>query len=491
MNGVISVFHEAFSLERINPLKAYRLFLQFQREYRYYDWPLFVLGIVLPVPCFLGARYLHHHTGLSDILITFLVWFCMGFYPLHVLGLRKMNIDWERRRRVWKALGSSDFSYRLNEIFTTLLWFLSGTIIYWISGFVASIFLGGLLILAGLVYHLNTGIPTRDAVEILFQRLNLTVVGVFYILVFLVLASDVQFRYIFSLPKLYWGLKSKGRNLVYLTYMMLLMFILGGGSMGMFYDRLLLGISLSFVTGLLGSYSSTIHPRDHVLDALFEIAKVRCLFRLGERFKAEMLLDNFETINKWQKFPSYVPQFMQFLGSSQKVRGKEAIRSQLESRCHPPQDHYISVFLYSRENTKHLFGFPCLTVPQIEASVAHSMTLIDLGMIKNLRVLKSVLQYDRRERMDYFTSASLFDLPAVLRGKIPRSLWLASMAAYGLSAVGILTCIIAIAITIIEVLASGYSGELLTDAGLCLLVGLGFIVLAFLLLMLLVVGKKE
>jgi hypothetical protein len=278
-------------------------------------------------------------------------------------------------RQKYITAGFSDISFKLLWFIRPFIYFLFDTIVYFLTSVLTCFILFVLHSFISLIYKYYLGISYLDSLQLVFQKISLPMVGFLFMVVFILLISDVPFRYLYSIPKICWGLKTKGRKAVYGIYIMLLMFILGGGSLGAFYNSFYAGISLSFITGLLASYSSTFSSRDEVLDAYIELAKIRCFLRLNEYFKADFLLSNYENSIKSKKIPDDIIRFLKCIRSYQIGQKDEDIPWQLDYYSRPSDERYFTIFLLTRENIKHLLGFDCMSVQDIMSEKAHDFFL--------------------------------------------------------------------------------------------------------------------
>ena len=367
--------YTTFKMERNSPRKTYQFLSTHKRNNFFFDRRLFVLGVLWPVFAFIIAQYLNIHIGLNDILVTVFIWFGVGFYPIYWINYKKQNISREDVRQKWITVGFSDFSFKLLWLIRPLIYFLLDTIIYFLTSVLTCLIIFVLHSLISLIYKYYLGISYLDSLQWVFQKISLPMVGILFIIVFILLISDVRFRYLYSLPKIYWGLKTKGRRIVYGIYIMLLMFILGGGSLGSFYNHFYAGIALSFITGLLASYSSTMSSRDEILDAYIELAKIRCLLRLNEYFKADFLLSNYENYIKTKNIPDDIIRFAKCIRGYQLGKKGEDIPWQLDYYARPSDVRYFTIFLFTRENIKHLLGFDCMSVQDVMSKKAHDFFL--------------------------------------------------------------------------------------------------------------------
>jgi len=287
------LFNEASRLEADNPSRSLELYSELERENKVFNFKQIIVETLLPVVGFVLALWLSTSYGMSSFLVTLFVWVGICYMPSYIMSMRRLEKarGYTEKER-FKKLGDSKFTYYFYDYFLVpFIGYLGTTIVFIFIAAIAALFVAALHYAVAYTYHLVTNVPFENIREALFPYFATYVMCVVFFIVFFLSASDVPFKEIFSLKKILIGVKVNLKNIMLVFRDMLILLILGGGSMGIFYNQPFYGVSISIVVGITSGLSSAWSEKDWVLGEILKVAKIRCLIYSGRIIEAKYSLN--------------------------------------------------------------------------------------------------------------------------------------------------------------------------------------------------------
>lgn len=286
----LNLYKQASDLEENNPEEALEIYKKLEHENKEVDIDIFTLGILCPPIAFIIAFFFVQSIEIHKVLATVLIWCGIGFAPPYLLfvtreiRVRKLKRDPQEDDVILKIFSGAFgiFICAFAEIIQLIL-----TII------IAAFFEGVILTILSFIYHIMFGAPFVS-LQYLPIYIQLPTFVFCFIIVFIFMASDVPITHLSSIKWIMIGLKLKFKKILVFTLTLSLMLILGGGSIGIFYDNIIYGIIISVWAGTVIGVAFGWIERDYLLGNLYRIAKARCLIRTGHHIEAHYLLSEIE-----------------------------------------------------------------------------------------------------------------------------------------------------------------------------------------------------
>lgn len=306
------MFNEASRLEADRPSRSLELYSALKRENKIFHFNPIIVAMLLPLLTFILALWISTSYGVNDFLVTLFVWFGIGYVPIYIISLRKYEkargyTEKERYRKLKESnLTYCFFTYFLIPIFG----YFSNIVLYVFIVTITALFVAALHYALVYIYHSLANMPFEAIYENTFPFFATYVMCVVFFIVFFLFVSDVPIKDMFSLKKVLIGIKVNLKNILLVFRDMMILVILGGGSIGLFYGQPFYGVLTSIVAGLTSGLLNAWSEKDWVLGEILEVAKIRCLIYLGRITEAKYSL---KLLMHLKGHPKEVDQMLQMI----------------------------------------------------------------------------------------------------------------------------------------------------------------------------------
>jgi len=351
-----SLYIEASRLEKNNPSKSLELYSELERKNKEFHFKYVIFGIFLPVFAFILAAWFSRSYEMSDFLVTLFVWIGIGFIPNYIMSVRRFEkIRGFTEKERFQKLRMPKSSYYFHVYFLIpLIGYLAPSVIFIFVAAITCIVVAILHGAAAYIYHLITRVPFKNVHTDLFQYVTAPVMVAAFIIVFFLLASDVPFKHIFSLRKILIGIKVNLKNIMLCFQSLLILLILGGGSMGIFYEWIFYGILISTVTGIISGLTDAWCEKDWILGKILKLAKIRCLIYSGRKIEAKYYL-NYVEMEK--NHPKEIQEILYVMDRFFSKDDTEQIRDYLQNISIGSDDRYQKIYKHNIQLIKDLLDY--------------------------------------------------------------------------------------------------------------------------------------